>query len=109
MEMKCVGPECRSAVMVRQSATSGALILRLHRDDAWLEEMMHWLNTFQVEFVDQEIPPPSDFFWQDERYRRFVNRTKDLGSSVEVLKHVPHYAIQRMSGQSPNLTSLFLD
>jgi hypothetical protein len=109
MEMKCVGPECRSAVMVRQSATSGALILRLHRDNAWLEEMMHWLNTFQVEFVDQEIPPPSNFFWQDERYRRFVNRTKDLGSSVEVLKDVPHYAIQRMSGQSPNSTSLFLD
>ena len=109
MEMKCVGPECRSAVMVRQTATSGALILRLQRDDVWIEEMMHWLNTFQVEFVDKEIPPPPDFFWQDEGYRQFVNRTKDLGSSVEVLKHVPHKAIQRMSGQIPNSTSLFLD
>lgn len=109
MEMKCVGPDCRSAVMVRQTATAGALILRLYRDDAWIDEMYHWLTTFQQEFVDNETPPPPNFFWHDERYRRFVHRTKELGSSVEVLKHVPHQEIQRMQGKSRRASSLFLD
>jgi hypothetical protein len=62
MEMKCVGPDCRSAVMVRQTATAGALILRLYRDDEWIDEMYHWLTTFQQEFIDKETPPPPNFF-----------------------------------------------
>ena len=109
MEMKCVGPDCKSAVMVRQTASTGAFILRLHRDDEWIDEMIYWLTTFQSEFVDNECPPPQDFFWEDQRYRRFLERTIELCWGVQVLKHVPHHEIQRKVGRMPNATPMFLD
>ena len=113
MEMMCIGPECRSAVMVRQTATNGAVIMRMFRDDEWIDEMMYWLSRFQHDFVDQHIPPPTDFFWDGDdegaRYRRFVGWTKELGAKVEVLDHVKHHEIQRVISTSRNITSLFLD
>jgi hypothetical protein len=113
MEMLCVGPECRSAIMVRQTATTGALILRLYRDDIWIEEMLFWLNKFQREYVEKGVAPPPNFFWNDEthgeRYQKFVQRTKELGYTVKVLEHIAHRKIQRMVGMAPNTTPLFLD
>ena len=49
--------------MVRQTALNGALILRMHRDDDWIEEMLYWLNRFHVDFVNKQQPPPTDFFY----------------------------------------------
>lgn len=113
MEMLCVGPECRSAVMVRQTATNGAVILRLHRDDEWIDEMMFWLNRFQREYVHKDDPPPRDFFWNDEelgdRYKAFIERTKEIGTNVDVLQYVKHHEVQRVLATSRNITSLFLD
>jgi len=113
MEMLCIGPECHSAVMVRQTATNGAVIMRMYRDDEWIEEMMYWLNHFQQDFVDKEIVPPTDFFWDDnddsERYKRFVEWTTELSAKVEVLDLVKHHEIQRVVATSRNITSLFLD
>jgi hypothetical protein len=113
MEMQCIGPECRSAVMVRQTATSGAVIMRMYRDDEWIDEMMYWLNRFQRDYCDAEIQPPTDFFWDDEedgdRYRRFVEWTTELSDTVEVLDLVKHKEIQRVVATSRNITSLFLD
>lgn len=113
MEMLCIGPECRSAVMVRQTATNGAVIMRMYRDDEWIDEMLYWLNRFQQDFVDRDILPPKDFFWDDDtdgdRYKRFVEWTKDLSTQVEVLDTVKHREIQRVVATSRNITSLFLD
>jgi hypothetical protein len=115
MEMYCVGAECQSAVMVRQTATNGALIMRIHRDDEWIDEMMYWLNRFQLDFVEKQVPPPNDFFWigndTKDRYKQFLQKTKDLESKVEVLKHVPNTDVQRVMGDlSPqNMADLFLD
>lgn len=114
MEMLCVGAECQSAVMVRQTATNGALIMRIHRDDEWIDEMMYWLNRFQADFVEKQIPPPNDFFWignDEARYKQFLQRTKDLESKVEVLKHVPNTDVQRVMGDLPpqSVADLFLD
>jgi hypothetical protein len=76
MEMACVGSHCRSAIMVRQTATDGAVILRLHRSDAWLQEMIFWLMQFRSQFVvpgdgtggpnsnHKCGPPPDNFFWE---------------------------------------------
>lgn len=110
LEMLCLGPECRSAVMVRQTATKGSLLLRMHRDDEWIDEMLHFLHRFQNEFVDKECPPPKNFFLVDadtkeaSRYRRFLNRTLEIRSKVEVVGHVPHERVQR-DKEAP----LFLD
>lgn len=89
LEMLCVGPECRSAIMVRQSATSGALVLRVQRDDAWIEEMIYWLKKFLSDYVEPGIPPPDNFFLQHysdvdqaRRYKRFLEWTKELESNL---------------------------
>ena len=114
MEMLCLGPECRSVVLVRQTATNGALLLRLYRDDEWIKDMMHFLERFQSEFVAANKPPPQNFFWADQgdanknesvRYRRFVNRTLDIRNKIEVITHIPHEKIQRVAAAAP----LFLD
>ncbi|KAL3913075.1 MAG: hypothetical protein SGILL_006635, partial [Bacillariaceae sp.] len=115
MEMLCVGPECKSAVMVRQSALNGALILRIHRDDEWIEEMIYWLDRFHHDFVNPRLPPPTDFFFKtgsatdQERYVAFLERTKELESKVEILAHVPHGEVQRAIGSAPGPSNLFLD
>ena len=113
MEMLCIGHECRSAIMVRQTATNGAVIMRMKRDDEWIDEMMYWLNRFQQDYVEKEIEPPVDFFWKDndesDRYQRFVARTRELSNNVQVLDIVKHHEIQRVVATSRNITSLFLD
>jgi hypothetical protein len=110
MEMLCVGPECRSAVMVRQTATQGALILRMHRDDEWIEEMLYWLHRFQHDYVEKDVPPPVDIFWSGEkedsdRYKRFIKRTLKIRDAVEVVSHIPSDMIQRIDEDAP----FFLD
>uniref|UniRef100_A0A7S1CZY4 Uncharacterized protein n=1 Tax=Cyclophora tenuis TaxID=216820 RepID=A0A7S1CZY4_CYCTE len=114
LEMMCVGPECRSAIMVRQTGLNGALIIRIHRDDAWLEEMIFWLGRFQSEFADKECLPHENFFWDDEeygdRYRAFVQQTKELQHQrVEFVDKVNHKEIQRANWAEFKCGSLFLD
>jgi len=115
MEMLCLGDECRSAVMVRQTATKGALLLRVHRDDAWIDEMLYFLSRFQDEFVQSGNPPPPNFFLlknethkdDHRRYRAFLDRTLEIKSrNVEVIAHIPQEQIQR--GAEKN-SPLFLD
>jgi hypothetical protein len=113
MEMFCLGPECRSIVLVRQTATNGALLLRLHRDDEWIDDMLHFLQRFQSEFVDKEKPPARNFFWTDQdtnkneiaRYRRFVNKTLEIRNKIDIIAHIPHDKVQRVASGAP----LFLD
>ena len=115
MEMLCVGEKCRSSIMVRQTATSGSLILRIHRDDAWIEEMLYWLNRFQKDFVEREKPPPPNFFLKGspdpdrKRYTKFLEQTKELQGKVEVVKYIPHSQIQRAMAIRPGMANLFLD
>jgi hypothetical protein len=115
LEMMCVGPECKSAIMVRQSAVNGALILRIRRDDEWIEEMIYWLNRFCEDFVNTGRPPPADFFFDSgnsndqERYMQFLERTKELETKVEMISHVPNNKIQRAMGSAARTTNLFLD
>jgi hypothetical protein len=110
MEMLCIGPECRSAVMVRQTATQGAMVLRMNRDDVWLDEMLYWLHRFQRDYVETGITPPQDVFWSGEekdsaRYRTFVNHTLEIRDKVEVVSHIPNDMIQREEEDA----SFFLD
>ena len=109
LEMLCLGPQCKSAVMVRQTATTGALILRIHRDDEWIDEMLYWLQRFQQDFVEAGVEPEPNFFFDSPedgpRYRSFLERTKKLASKVDLVARVPHKSIQRSAAEN----SLFLD
>ena len=40
LEMFCVGPHCRSGIMVRLTATKGAVVMRLQRDDTLITAML---------------------------------------------------------------------
>jgi len=111
MEMLCLGPECKSVVVVRQTATKGALILRLRRDDEWIDEMMYFLSRFHDEHVMQNCLPKPNFFLthnskqESARYRRFLNKTLEVRNKTEVVSVVPQEMIQRVSRDAP----LFLD
>lgn len=119
LEMLCLGSTCRSAVMVRQTATQGASIIEVERDDEWIDEMLYFLNRFQLDFVNNKIPPPKDFFWNDDndeeqaRYRKFINRTVDIGKSGKLLSYIPNKDIQRVMHYNENgrpvRTPLFMD
>jgi hypothetical protein len=116
IEMLSLGPSCQSAVMVRQTATNGAVILRLHRDDAWIDEMIYWLQRFQTDYVIPDQAPPVNFFWQSEdqndseRYKKFVLRTKELGESVQLVDYIKNGDIQRVvSATRHQPIPLFLD
>ena len=125
MEMLCVGdavdldnsrttesksnassPICTSAVMVRQTATKGAMLLRLYRDEEWIQEMKYWLGIFKSKYVNTSLIPPDNFFWncngEDDkvRYRKFLQRTKDLSESVEKVAFVEHGRIQRAMSEN---------
>ena len=106
-------PICKSAVMVRQTATKGAILLRLNRDEEWITEMQYFLGKFKKEYVDTGIIPEDNFFWDSggERYHKFMQRTKELSESVEFVAFVDNGKIQRVvfengvKGEIP----LFLD
>ncbi len=106
---------CTSAIMVRQTATKGAIILRLKRDEEWIQEMKYWLGKFKVKYVDTNKIPDDNFFWSDDpnsRYRKFLKRTKELSESVEQVAFIEHGRIQRMvldRGVGRGEVPLFLD
>jgi hypothetical protein len=113
MEILCLGPQCNSAMMVRQTAISGAVILRVYRDDVWIEEMLYWLNKFHHDYVSKKIPPPENFFWdhprESKRYRAFVEKTKQMAENVELVTYIKNNAIQRITSDSGQMIPLFLD
>ena len=115
MEMFCVGdaidldtpfektnsstPICTSAIMIRQTATRGAIVLRLRRDEEWLTEMIYFLGKFKARYVDGDVIPPDNFFWDGEessRYRMFLKKTIELSECVEEVACIDHGRIQRM-------------
>ena len=115
MEMFSVGPDCVSAIMVRQTATNGSLVLRIKRDNDWIEEMFYWLTRFHNDYVKSDNPPPPNFFFKSEnpeekkRYLEFLDWTKRVESNVDVLDHIPNKKIQRVFGESSQAMDLFLD
>ena len=112
MEMLCLGRNCQSAIMVRQTATCGSILLRVRRDDEWLDEMIYWLKRFVSDYVEKKIEPPENFFWngtESERYQRFVQWTKDLSEQVDVVAEIENGKIQRVLGERGMKLPLFLD
>ena len=117
MEMYCTGDNCNAATMVRQTATKGAILLRLRRCEHWIEEMKYFLGKFQTDFVKTGHCPSDNFFWSDDansRYHKFLQRTKELSESVEQVAYIEHSKIQRMvlergAGRHMNDVPLFLD
>eukprot|EP00531_Pseudo-nitzschia_arenysensis_P001396 CAMPEP_0116127438 /NCGR_PEP_ID=MMETSP0329-20121206/6840_1 /TAXON_ID=697910 /ORGANISM="Pseudo-nitzschia arenysensis, Strain B593" /LENGTH=544 /DNA_ID=CAMNT_0003621537 /DNA_START=114 /DNA_END=1748 /DNA_ORIENTATION=+ len=115
MEMLCLGENCESAIMVRQTATHGSLVMRIQRNNEWIDEMIYWLERFYCDFVEKEEPPPRNFFLEGSnpddqaRYKEFLELTKRVQDNVELLEHIPHRSVQRATAKQGVSTSLFLD
>jgi hypothetical protein len=90
-----LGPECGSCLFVRQTATRGATVVRVRRNDEWLRECFHFINEFKVRFVDKGVHPKQDFFFEEERYRKFLDLTMDIAENVEKRGFVEHRDVQR--------------
>ena len=108
MEMYCLGSACQSGLMVRQTATNGAILLRIHRNDAWLNEMMYWLQEFYSRYVIPHKPPEDNFFWNESRYQKFLQSTKN-DIKIDVVATIPHSSIQRVLSSNKEFLPLFLD
>lgn len=61
LEMFCVGQHCRSALLVRLTATKGATIMRLPRDDSYITLMLERALRFYKSFVLRKREPTVDF------------------------------------------------
>ena len=110
LELYCA--DCPSVLLVRSTARHGALIVRMHRDEAWMDEMLYWMERFQHDFVLPRRPPPPNFFYDAEdaedreRYRAFVASTLRVRRErVELVARVSAADIQRMGPPAP----FFLD
>jgi hypothetical protein len=118
--MLCLGPSCQSAVLLSCSATKGATLLRLKRDDEYIGAMLRFVSVFYERFgspargLDGRLPPlPQDFFLRPggegrrERaeYRAFLERTRAIARSAEIIAKLGPDQVQR----SPRSERLFLD
>lgn len=99
LEMFCVGPHCRSGIMVRLTATKGAVVMRLQRDDTLITAMLRQFLAFYTAFVIPGEPPPEDFLTTAEGD---PEHTEDLLAGIEaaagcaeLVAVVPPHHVQR--------------
>jgi hypothetical protein len=99
LEMFCGGADCRSAVLCVLSATRGAQLYRLHRDDKYIENMFFWLQKFYTLHVlargGKGQSPKQNFFQGQNGYNIFLDRTVAIASNAELIASIPQKEIQR--------------
>jgi hypothetical protein len=95
LEMYCLGAECRGAVFVSQSATRGAVILRLRRDDDYIRAILAELRRFHTNFVLSGVLPPENFWTGLPEHRRILEATLEQAKSAQVVATLRNGLIQR--------------
>ena len=120
LEMFCVGQHCRSALLVRLTATKGAAVLRLPRDDAYITVMLERALRFHRAFVQRRREPTVDFgnnpfvphydSKSDEcrvSVAEAVEHTMRVAQSAEVVAVLEHRQVQR-AGHAKRFEPLLL-
>eukprot|EP00943_MAST-04B_sp_MAST-4B-sp1_P003754 g3754.t1 len=96
LEMFCIGPNCKSAILVRLSSTKGAVIFKMKRDDEYILMMLKRFQIFYSKFVLTNTPPPSNFDNDNELLQRFVEKTNNIAKSkTSIVKRLWPNQIQR--------------
>lgn len=95
LEMYCMGPRCRGAVFVSQSATKGAVIMRLRRNDDYIDLLLSELRSFHASFVVTGVQPPPDFGSTRSSHQRLLEATLAMSRSAEEVVHLKNHQIQR--------------
>ena len=52
-------------------------------NDEWLKECFHYISEFKARFVDEGARLKQDFFFEEERYQRFLDLTMEIAKNVE--------------------------
>ena len=96
LEMFCIGPHCKSAILVRLSSTKGAVIFKMKRDDEYILMMLQRFKAFYTNYVNTKTPPPSNFGRNSSVLAKFVNRTKEIANSkCSIVKRLWPKQVQR--------------
>ena len=105
LEMFCVGSHCRSAVFVRLTATRGASIVRVPRDDDYISAMLsrfvQFVNRFLYSSVDScQLESnfgdkKADGTDQEEEMNGFLRHTLAVSASAQPLGLISHSQVQR--------------
>jgi hypothetical protein len=95
LEMLCVGPHCQSAVFVRLTATRGASVMRVARDDAYISSMLRRFLAFALRFLQGGEDLRANFGDDDETTPAFLQHTLRVSASAESLGRIAHEEVQR--------------
>lgn len=95
LHMLCVGPECKSCVFMSCSATRGANLFRIHRNEELMALMLHFLNLFCERYVHPAKRPPPNLFWGERKHRALLEKTIQEARRVEKIAFINPEDIQR--------------
>jgi len=95
LEMFCIGFHCRSAILIRLTATKGSIIHRIHRNDEYIEIVLRRILKFFKNYVVAQKPPESNFGSNDRTLERIVELTHRIAEESSVIARIPHKDIQR--------------
>ena len=92
------------AILVSTSATRGAIIMRVPRDDAYIESMLGFVDSFYERYCDPAAPlEPEPCFNGGADFDAFVKRTGEIAREATLVERVPN--LQR----APPGDKFFLD
>jgi hypothetical protein len=96
MHMLCLGEKCSSALFMSSSATRGANIFRVRRDDAVMNSMLLFIARFNARHGNGRPPPTPNFMSGVAGYSQFLDRLKRAcREHVQLVAHIPHDDVQR--------------
>jgi hypothetical protein len=94
-EAYCLGPHCTGTNFVSLSATRGARIFWVPRDDAYIARMLAFVAHFQANYVEARTTPPRDFHAGDAKHAALLAATLAIAAAARVRADVPDASVQR--------------
>eukprot|EP01041_Mallomonas_annulata_P001988 gene1988-3866_t len=100
LEILCAGSTCTGAVICLLSATEGAVLYRIRRDNKYIQEMLIWLRKFYLTYCststcEETTPPEPNFFNGEKGYFSFLEKTKRMARNAERIADIEQCKIQR--------------
>lgn len=101
LEVLAAGPHCTGAVYVSLSATRGATVLFLPRDDAYTAQLLRLVAELHASYANRGLAPPPDFGGRHSEHGPFLERTLALAHGAVLRAAVPQEAVQRHPADAP--------
>jgi hypothetical protein len=90
------GEVCTSALFMSASATRGAHLFRLRRDEALMRAVVTHVARFAHMYGHGQPPPPEDYFWGSPGYEELLEQmVRASKEHVELVARIPNSHVQR--------------